>query len=303
MEAAQIAFNVIVVVFIISTMFGAGLATTIPALKAMLSNVKLWVAVLIANVIVVPLLGWGVAEVFDLAAPAATAMILFASSPGGPFGAKTAMIQKGEVVLGAALQVLLASVGSVTFAIVANKILTWADVGGGVSLDVWQLVKTVAILQLLPFAIGLFLRYSREDEAKAWAPTALKISNMSLLVVLALMLLGSWSQLVDLLGSRTLLAAIVLAILAMAVGYLISFGPEKTRTTTATLAPIRNTGPVFAAIGIAFNNDPDILAALAGILILGSIIPLVVSGALGKRRTLPGEDAADAAPTAASPAT
>src|SRR5690606_10227183 len=104
-------------------MFGAGLATTIPALKAMLSNVKLWVAVLIANVIVVPLLGWGVAEVFDLAAPAATAMILFASSPGGPFGAKTAMIQKGEVVLGAALQVLLASVGSVTFAIVANKIL------------------------------------------------------------------------------------------------------------------------------------------------------------------------------------
>ncbi|MEW2487765.1 hypothetical protein [Streptomyces sp. NPDC048411] len=41
---------------------------------------------------------------------------LVASSPGGPFGAKLATVQKGDIVAGAAMQVLLASVGSFTFA-------------------------------------------------------------------------------------------------------------------------------------------------------------------------------------------
>ena len=286
METVQILFNVIVVVFIVATMFGAGLGTTLPALKAMLSNVKLWMLVLIANVVLVPLLGWGVAEVFNLAAPAAIALILMACSPGGPFGAKLGMIQKGEVVTGAALQVLLAAVGSVSFAIVANAVLGWADVGGGISLDVWQLVKTVAFLQLLPFAVGLFIRYTNEDEATAWQPTTLKISNLTLLVVLALMLLGNWQELIDLIGSRTLIAAVVFALAATALGYVVSAGPERTRTTTATLAPIRNAGPVFAAIGIAFNNDPEILAALAGILVIGNLVPVFIAGALGKRRTV-----------------
>ena len=60
MEAVKIIFNVVVVVFIVSTMFGAGLGTTLPALKSMFTNVKLWVVVLVANVLLVPLLGWGV---------------------------------------------------------------------------------------------------------------------------------------------------------------------------------------------------------------------------------------------------
>lgn len=300
METVQILFNVIVVVFIVSTMFGAGLGTPISALKVMLANVKLWVLVLVANILIVPLLGWGVAELFNLAAPAAIALILFAASPGGPFGAKLAMVQKGDVVTGAALQVLLAALGSLTFAVVANKILEWADVGGGISLDVWQLVKTVAFLQLLPFAVGLYFRYTNEAEAKDWLPTTLKISNLSLLVVLSLMLLGNWNELIDLIGSRTLLAAIVFSLAATAIGYVISSGPELTRTTTATLAPIRNAGPVFAAIGISFNNDPAILAALTGIMVLGNIVPVVIASALGKRRTPVGEETGGAVPGASS---
>ncbi len=74
-----------------------------------------------------------------------------------------------------------------------------------------------------------------------------------------------------------------------------------TRTTTATLAPVRNSGPALAAIGIAFSNDPDILAALAGILVIGNIVPIVIAGAIAKRRTAPGEDASDDTSVPASP--
>jgi predicted Na+-dependent transporter len=45
-----------------------------------------------------------------------------------------------------------------TFAPTANAIFAAAKLGGGISLPVGQLVLTVAVLQLLPFAVGLALR-------------------------------------------------------------------------------------------------------------------------------------------------
>ncbi|MGW2102437.1 hypothetical protein ACWCPX_32995 [Streptomyces olivaceoviridis] len=95
---------------------------------------------------------------------------MIASSPGGPFGAKLATGQQGDVVAGAATQVLLASLGSLTFAPTVNAILTAADIRTEVPLDVGALVRAVALLQLVPFAIGLLLRRYAEPTAQAWRP-------------------------------------------------------------------------------------------------------------------------------------
>ncbi|MFF7371873.1 hypothetical protein [Streptomyces tricolor] len=64
---------------------------------------------LIANMVVIPLTGWGLGALLGLPSAAFIALILVASSPGGPFGAKLAMVQKGDVIAGAAMQVLLAT--------------------------------------------------------------------------------------------------------------------------------------------------------------------------------------------------
>jgi len=52
---------------------------------------------------------------------------------------------------------------------------------------------------------------------------------------------------VDLIGSRTLLAAIVFTVVGIAAGWALSAGSGTTRTTTALIAPTRNAGPAFAA--------------------------------------------------------
>ncbi|HZA92887.1 MAG TPA: metalloregulator ArsR/SmtB family transcription factor [Gemmatimonadales bacterium] len=44
-------------------------------------------------------------------------------------------------------------------------------------------------------------------------------------------------------------------------------------------------GPVFAAVAIAFNNNPEILAALAGILLLGLAVSLLLASYLSHRRS------------------
>lgn len=279
-------FNILLIVFIVATMLAAGLSTTIAALGGTFRNAGLVVLVLVVNLVLVPLIGWGTAALFFLATPAYIALVLIACSPGAPFGAKLAMIQRGDVVTGASLQVLLAVAGSVTFPLTANWILSAANLGQGIALPVGNLIKTVAVLQLLPFAVGLALRHWAPETAARWRPPALQTSNLTFVAVLAFSLLGSWQQIIALLGSLTLLAAFVFTVVALVAGVVVASGSMETRTTVGLIAPMRNAGPVFAAIAIAFNNDPQILGAVSGILLIGLVVGVPVASYLAKRRSV-----------------
>ncbi|MFI9601459.1 bile acid:sodium symporter family protein [Streptomyces sp. NPDC052043] len=291
METLHMALNAVTVVFIAATMFAAGLGATVSALRDVFTNVPLLLLALTANMVIIPLLGWGLGALFSLSSAPTIALVLVASSPGGPFGAKLAMVQKGDVIAGAGMQVLLASAGSITFAPTVNGILTAADIGTNVSLDVAALVRTVALLQLVPFAIGLLMRRYATPTAQSWHPTAAAVSNITFLIVLAGMLLGNWRDVVDLLGSLTLLAGFLLAAAAFAIGTLLATGPPERRTTMGGVASVRNAGPALAAIGIAFSNQPAVLGALAGVLLSGLAAALPIATLLSRRRSTPGTPA------------
>ncbi|MGW1157818.1 hypothetical protein ACWD48_06230 [Streptomyces sp. NPDC002519] len=287
MATLHLVLNAVTVIFIAATMFAAGLRATVPALRGVFADVPLLLLVLIANMVVIPLLGWGIAALFSLPSASFVALVLIASSPGGPFGAKLATVQQGDVVAGAAMQVLLASIGSLTFAPTASAVLTAADIGTKVSLDVGALVRTVALLQLVPFAIGLLLRRYAEPTAQSWLPTAAALSDITFLVVLGGMLLGSWHDVVGLFGSLALLAGFLLAVLAFTVGTLLATGTTARRTTMGGVTSVRNAGPALAAIGLAFADQPAVLGALAAILLSGLAAALPIATLLGTRRSAP----------------
>jgi BASS family bile acid:Na+ symporter len=303
METAQalmgLIFNASLVVMIAATMFGAGLSTTLSALGGVFKNVWLVVLVLLAAFIIRPLVGWGTAALLSLAVPAYIAMLLLAACPGAPFGAKLVMTARGDVITGATLQVVMAAIGSITFPIVANFMIGAAGLGEDISLPVLDLVKTVAVLQLVPFVLGIAVRHWSPETAKKWNPTVTQISTFTFVIVLALALLGSWRTLIDLIGSRTLLAAVIFAVVMLVVGYFVAVGSKETRSTVALLEPISNAGPVFAAVAIAFNNDPEILGAATGILLVQIIVGTIVASYFAKGRPAPEETPAEVPAAAA----
>ncbi|MFF3666473.1 bile acid:sodium symporter family protein [Microtetraspora malaysiensis] len=284
MDTLHLLLNAVTVIFIATTMFAAGLGATPAALRAVLADLPLLLLALMANLVIVPLLGWGIAALFGLPTAAFTALVLVASSPGGPFGAKLAMVQNGDVVAGAAMQVLLAAAGSITFGLTSNGILTAAQVGGGISINVAALVRTVAILQLVPFAIGLILRRYAPPTARSWHPVAAKVSNVTFVIVLAGMLAGNWHDVVGLIGSRTLLAGFVLSVVAFAIGTVLATGSPARRTTMGGVTAVRNAGPALAAAGIAFGNEPAVLGALAAVLLSGLAAAIPIAALLTRRR-------------------
>ena len=287
MELVTTLFNVVLVVFIAATMFAAGLATRTSELVAVLRQGTLLALVLLANLVVVPLLGLGVVTALGLGTAASIAILLVAASPGAPFGAKLAMLQRGDVLTGSTLQVLLAAIGSVTFPLTANVLFGWAGIGGDLSLPVADLVRSVAILQLVPFGVGLSVRHWRETVATSWEPVAQRTSTVSFAAVLLLGIGSSWEQIVSLLGSRTLLAAVVLTVLSALAGGVLATGPWPRRTTLAGIAPLRNAGPAFAAVAIAFDSDPEIVAALSGVLLVSLLTCVPAAARLAAGRADP----------------
>ena len=291
METAQelmtLIFNAALVVMIMATMFGAGLSTTLSALGGVLKNVKLLLLVLLAALLVRPLLGWGIAAGLSLETSAFIAMLLLAACPGAPMGAKLVMTSRGDVVTGASLQVILAAVGSVTFPITASLLIGAANLGDDIVIPVLDLIKTVAFLQLVPFAAGIAVRHWAPESAARWRPSVAQISSVTLLIVLVLAILGSWSTLVALIGSRTMLAGIIFAVVMLVVGYFLSMGDKVKRTSTALIQPLSNTGPVLAAVAIGFGNDPAILGAVVAMNLMQIIVGVFVASYMAKSRPAP----------------
>ena len=285
-------FNIFLVVFIVASMLSAGFTTTVDNLVAVLKRYWLILAVFAGALILRPLAGWAIAELFSLETDAFIALVILASVAGAPLGVKFVMAAKGSLTTGAALQVMLAVITSFTFAPTANFLLEMADLGGDISLPVWDILRAVVILQLVPFAIGMLSRYWVEESALEWNKTAVKVSGPAFLAFLALGILGSWQLILDLLGDRAILAGIAFAVVALIIGYVVSYGDRKTRETSGLMEIGSNAGPAFAAIAIAFQNEAAIVGAAVAMLLIQIILGVVMGGYFGKSRG--GDEAAAA---------
>ncbi len=286
-------FNIFLVVFIVSSMLSAGFTTTVPNLVSVLKRFWLIIAVLIGAFVLRPLAGWLTAELFSLETAAFIALLIIAAVPGAPLGVKFVVAAKGDLTLGATLQVLLAIIGSFTFAPTANLLLELADLGGDVSLPVWDILRAVVILQVIPFVIGMIARHFNETSALDWNKTAVKISGPSFLAFFALGILGSWRLILDLIGDRAIIAGIVFAVIALAIGYIVAVGDRKTRETSGLIEVGTNAGPAFAAIAIAFNNEAAIVGAAVAYIVIQIALGVVVGSYFGKGDGDAAEAAAD----------
>ncbi len=275
--------NVSLVLMIVATMVSAGFTTTFAAIGSVLSRWSLVLMVLGTALVLRPLLSWGLAEVFNLDNPAFIAMVLLGSVAGAPLGVKFVMGARGDLTTGAVMQVLLAVITSFTFAPTANFIIDAADLGEDVSLPVGDLIKTIVFLQVLPFVVGLLIRNWNEKSAAEWNEFAKKVSGPTFLIVIVLALLGSFQTIIDLLGDRVLIAGVIFPVVMIALGYFISSGDYSTKSATAMIQPGSNSGPSFAAVAIAFNNDPAILGAVTVLVFLQIIVSAPIGTWMGNK--------------------
>jgi BASS family bile acid:Na+ symporter len=231
--------------FIVTSMLAMGMSLLMVQILAPLRNVRLVVLALLANFVLAPLLAYAITLVLPLEQSLEIGLIVLATAAGAPFLPKLVQGAKGDVALGVGLMVLLMVVTIIYMPIVLPLLLP------GVSVNPWDIAKSLIVLMLIPLAIGLLIRSHAPDVAERWQPVMNKISSVAMLILLVVGLGLSVSSIISLIGSLGILALLVFIIGCFLIGFLLGGRGPSIRSVMGLGTAQRN---VSAAILVSAQN-------------------------------------------------
>lgn len=266
-------------VFVLSSMLAMGLSLTIPQIIAPLKNARLVILALAANFVAVPLLAWGIQGVIDLDQDLYTGLILVATAAGAPFLPKLADVAKGNIAFSVGLMVLLMVLTVVYMPLVLPLFL--ADV----EINAWDIASSLIVMMLLPLGIGLFMKTRWSDTADDLQPHMSQASTLAILFMMVGGIVLSWSNVVDLVGTGGLIAAVVFLAGAGAMGFLAGGSDPGTRSVLGLGTAQRN---LSAALVVGAQNfSGEALTFVIVIAFVGLALLMPVAAELGKHANAP----------------
>jgi BASS family bile acid:Na+ symporter len=152
--------NLLVVLFVVTNMLSLGMSMSIKEIVAPLRDVALTLKALIANFVLVPLGAYLLARLLQLEHEATIGFILIATAAGEPFVTKLGQLSKADPAYILALLVMLQVVSVVYMPVTLPLLLP------GVTVSPWDIAKPLIFLMLVPLAIGLGVKATREKVAR-----------------------------------------------------------------------------------------------------------------------------------------
>lgn len=247
--------NTIFIVLPILTilMFDLGLTLEGKDFLLVIRRYRAVLAGMIGQLIILPLLAWGVASMLHLSPIFTIGLVLIACCPGGSSSNIFSMLAKGDVALSVSLTAISSLITLITVPFIMQ--FTTASVGEavGVTLPVGNLLMQNLVTMLLPILLGIGVR-------RFWPTVAAKIERvLSKLAFPALMLLAGIffvqhrETIVDnFLTLGTAVTVLLLCAIAVAAGLCIVFRLRQQERRTIVI----EVGMQNAAQAIAIASSP-----------------------------------------------
>lgn len=271
-------FNAGIAISIVATVLSLGLMFTVGQLVQPLRRVGLVVVVVVANVVVMPALAWGIAAVLPIDAVYVDGLVLATLGAGTAAALKAAQLAKGaDLALAVSLVVVLQLVNIVAVPVWAGQVVS------GASLSAWSIVQDLLLLVLIPLAVGLVARVRYSEHAAEWQGGLVKVANLALVIALASGITVHWDVIVDLVGSWVLVASVVIIAVGLVLGALVGARDAETRTTTGLVTSMRFGSLGLIIIGTQLDGAADYLGPAIVFALLDFVLPVVVAIELGRK--------------------
>ncbi len=198
-------------------MFGLGLSLEVGDFRRVARTPRAVVVALGLQVLVLPVIAFGLVVAFDLDPLLAVGVMLLAASPGGTTANLFSHLFHGDVALNITLTAINSVLAAVTIPLVTNLAIGYFDTDGDLGLQWSKVVQVIAIV-LVPVAVGMLVRrWSREFAARADKPV--RVFSIVVLVAVAVgALLGERENLGDYLQQVGLVTGL-LCVLSLSLGY------------------------------------------------------------------------------------
>ncbi len=254
--------------FVVTSMLAMGLSLTVPQIMQPLRNMRLVMLALVANFVLVPLLAYAITLVIPLDQSLKVGLIVLATAAGAPFLPKLVQGAKGNVAFGVGLMVLLMVVTTIYMPIVLPLLLP------GVSVNPWDIAKSLIVLMLVPLALGLMMRSHSPDAAAHWQPVMSKISGLAILILLVVGVGLNVSNIIDLIGTGGILALLLFIIGSFLIGFLLGGRDQGDRSVMGLGTAQRNVSAAIVVTAQNFSGTNTLSFVLvAAILLLLLLLP------------------------------
>ena len=276
MEILSKIVPVAMLVFVVSSMLAMGLSLSVREIVAPLRNARLVLLALLANFVVMPLGAFGIAKLLRLDEPLAAGLLVLGAAAGAPFLPKLAALAKGNLAFSVGLMVLLMVLTVGYMPLVLPMLLD------GVTVDAGKIARSLVLLMMLPLGVGLAVNARFGAAAARLKPVLDKTSNLSLILLIALLVVTNFNKMLDVFGTRGILAGLVFIFFGYAVGHLLGGPALDTRRVLALGTSQRN---IAAALVVAGQNftDPEVVLMVVVVAIVGLLILMPLSRALSRR--------------------
>jgi predicted Na+-dependent transporter len=252
---------------------------------APLRRIGLVVLMVALNCALIPALAWGVFKVFGIQDAYVSGATLAAVGAAGAAGLKAAQLSKGaDLALSVSIVVVLQLVNLAAVPLWASHVVS------GASISAVTILKGLLLLVLLPLVIGLLVRARYTEHAESLQPELVKIANLALGLALVAGVSVNWSTIVSLLGSRVLLASVVVVLGALGLGLLVGGRVGSARASTGLISGVRFSSLGMIIIGTQLNGNPDYLGPAIVFALVDIIVAVFVAVEMGRRASVgPGD--------------
>ena len=251
-------------------MLGMGLSLVVEDFKRIFYQPKGIVIGLINQMILLPLIAFGLAQVFSLEPEIAVGLMILAACPGGATSNLISHLAKADTALSVTLTAFSSFMTILTIPFIVNFSLEqFLDQSNMIQLDVVQTFLQILMIVIIPVSIGMLIRRFKENFAlKMGKPVRIASAVLLVLIIIGIIIKNK-----DTLGDsfqQAGLVVVVLNIIVMFIGYYSAKFFKLTNKRALSIAiesGIQNgTLGITVAVVLLNNSTFAVVSAVYGVL-------------------------------------
>jgi len=258
-------------------MFSMGASLTLANFKTVIHTPGTVLTGLVSQMLLLPTLAFALLYPFNLPAEIFAGFIILALSPGGTTSNMFSYLAGGNLALSISLTAIVSILTPFTIPLVAGWILaSQLDAATAIKLPFLLTVVKLSVVTLVPVALGMLLRHFKSTFCNRHEFWMTRTPLIMLLLVIAGIIHQNWAKMPYFID-QTGIPALLLATLAIAVGYFFARSMKQNKADSTTIAietSIQNGGTAILVTGTILQNPAMTIApVMYGILML---IPIFI---------------------------
>ena len=281
MSFIELLQNVFLPISLIIIMFGMGLTLELNDFSRVLKNPKAALVGFLNQLVLLPLIGYLIVQLFDLPPVFAVGTMILAACPGGVTSNLISYLAKADLALSISLTAVTSFITVITIPLIVTFALDeFYGEARTVNLPIVQTIIQILVLTVIPVSLGMFIRYRNLRFAKNSEKAFRIASSVIFITIVVLMVIVTediWGKLLQL-GASSMTLNIATTAIALILGAIFGLSrPQK--FTIAIESGIQNaTLGMLVAATILDVQEMAVPSAVYGLLMFASGGMLILYG-------------------------